>query len=401
MSRILPERRRLLLARARDDERAERLAGRALERHGADDAPLPFDEEVERARRASLGEERLDSRRAARRGRDERGPAKSVRRGRKVERGRLPAPADVRDEAGLPPRDPLQRPRARSVERHGGREDAARGAPPPPTDRRRGPGRRRRTESPAFSRITAVAGMPFRASATHFTDANERRFASLTSWSLRSRRTPRSSKRKTVPASSFPACALSTVQSWSVFWSAFPTSALVPGSSAMLVSCRREALLEADLVRPDEAGQVRDALADALLGGVVRAPRPDRDRGAERRDDEDRRADEELRREADAPRPRASRSPPGRPASLPRARRASARRPAPVVTCVASPTAPVTRVASDDIGAAGLVSTGCHRRPEEGSPSRTCSCGRPPASGSRRGRSKAERSRTRARPPRP
>ena len=89
------------------------------------------------------------------------------------------------------------------------------------------------------SRMTAVAGMPRSASATHFTFAKDCRRSSAISWSLRSRRTPFASKRKTVRALSFSA--LSVVQSWRVFASFASKSTFVPGSSATLVTCRRSA----------------------------------------------------------------------------------------------------------------------------------------------------------------
>ncbi len=115
---------RLLLARSRDDERAERLAGGALERDGAEDAPVARDGDVERADGPALHEERVHGGRLRREGRHERVPAEGGRRGGQLERGRLAAPRDVRDESRLPLRDPLQRLRARLVERDGGREDA-------------------------------------------------------------------------------------------------------------------------------------------------------------------------------------------------------------------------------------------------------------------------------------
>ena len=316
-----PERGRLLLARARHDERPERLPGGALERHGAEDAAVARERDVERADGAALPEERLDGLGLRPRGRARARP-----------RGIPPSTPTARERAArrafatfaTNPACPFVMPCSAFARAASSGTAAARTPREAPlADRRiarRGRGPRRRPRAPFPRGSPRSRARPSSAFATHFTDAKERRFSSVTFWSLRSRRTPRSSKRNTVPASSLPGCALSTVQSWSVFWSRLPTSALRPGLVRHARELPPEALLEADLVRPDDAGQVAEALADALLGGLVRAPRPDRDRGAERREDEDRRADEELRREA--------RAASGAAARAVEARRASARRPA-------------------------------------------------------------------------
>ncbi len=91
------------------------------------------------------------------------------------------------------------------------------------------------TRASAFpSRMTAEDADIRSAPATHFTPANDRRFSSVTSASLRPTRTPDASKRKTVRAPSF--AALSSAQSRIVRAvsgvSGSPKSWRVPDSSA-------------------------------------------------------------------------------------------------------------------------------------------------------------------------